>query len=213
MSILSSYKTALVFAPHTDDGEFGCGGTINRMVEMGVDVHYAAFSACRQSVLAEFPPDILVTEVKAATKQLGIEEGNVVLFDFEVRKFNYQRQAILDNVLELKNKLQPDLVFVPCLHDIHQDHSTLSNEVVRAFKFSSIFCYELPWNNFNFTTDCFIELEPQHLDAKIRALAEYRSQMHRPYANEEFVRSQALMRGIQSSLRFAEAFEIKRLII
>ena len=213
MSILSSYKTALVFAPHTDDGEFGCGGTINRMVCAGVDVHYAAFSACQQSVLSQFPPDILVTEVKAATKQLGVKEENVVLFDFEVRKFNYQRQAILDRVLELKNRLRPDVVFVPCVHDIHQDHSTLSNEVVRAFKFSSIFCYELPWNNFTFTTDCFIELEIGHLNAKIKALSEYKSQVHRPYANEEFVRSLALIRGIQSSLPFAEAFEIKRLIL
>ena len=213
MSTFLSYKTALVFAPHTDDGELGCGGTINRMIRASVDVHYVAFSACQQSVLANFPEDILVTEVKAATKQLGIPESNVILFDFEVRKFNYQRQAILDRVLDLKSRINPDVVFVPCPHDIHQDHSTLSNEVVRAFKFSSIYCYELPWNNFTFTTDCFIKLEPEHLDAKIKALAEYKSQMHRPYATENFVRSLALMRGIQSSLPYAEAFEIKRLIV
>ena len=54
----------LVLAPHTDDGEFGCGGTISKLIYQGVEVHYVAFSACEQSVLPEFPSDILITEVK-----------------------------------------------------------------------------------------------------------------------------------------------------
>jgi LmbE family N-acetylglucosaminyl deacetylase len=28
-------ETVLVLSPHTDDGEFGCGGTIAKMVEQG----------------------------------------------------------------------------------------------------------------------------------------------------------------------------------
>jgi len=28
-------KTALVLAPHPDDGEFGCGGTIKKLTENG----------------------------------------------------------------------------------------------------------------------------------------------------------------------------------
>ena len=28
-------KTALVLAPHTDDGEFSCGGTIKKLTENG----------------------------------------------------------------------------------------------------------------------------------------------------------------------------------
>ena len=73
-------KKILVLAPHTDDGEFGCGGTINKMIEEGNEVYYAAFSACQQSVLPQFPQDILITEVKAATKVLG--SGLVTLTPF-----------------------------------------------------------------------------------------------------------------------------------
>ena len=43
-------KRVLVLAPHTDDAEFGCGGTIAKMVESGSKVFIAAFSACEQSV-------------------------------------------------------------------------------------------------------------------------------------------------------------------
>ena len=40
-----NYGTVLVLAPHTDDGEFGCGGTIRYLLERGSRVIYVAFSA------------------------------------------------------------------------------------------------------------------------------------------------------------------------
>jgi LmbE family N-acetylglucosaminyl deacetylase len=182
------------------------------MIREGVEVFYVAFSACQQSVLPQFPSDILITEVKAATKVLGVKPENVILMDFEVRKFNYNRQEILDEILKIKSSISPDVVFVPCEHDIHQDHATIANEVVRAFKFSTILSYELPWNNFTFTTACFVEVGDEDILAKCDALAQYKSQLHRPYANAEFVKSLARVRGVQSNHTYAEAFEIKRLI-
>lgn len=207
------FKTVLVLAPHTDDGEFGCGGTINKFIQEGSEVYYSAFSACQQSVLADFPQDILITEVKAATKKLGIKPDNLLLYDYDVRTFNYHRQQILDNILELKKNINPDLVLIPSLNDIHQDHFTIANEAVRAFKWSTILCYELPWNNFNFNTSCFIKLDQSNLEAKLAALSEYKSQMHRPYANQEFIKGLAKTRGVQSGNEYAETFEIIRLNI
>ena len=151
-----NFKRALVLAPHTDDGEFGCGGTIAKLSESGAEVFYVAFSACQQSVLPNFPPDILVTEVKEATQVLGVKGENLILFDYEVRTFNFHRQEILDDILKLKNDINPDIVFMPTINDIHQDHFTISNEGMRAFKWSTLLCYELPWNNFNFITGSYI---------------------------------------------------------
>jgi LmbE family N-acetylglucosaminyl deacetylase len=206
-------KRVLVLAPHTDDGEFGCGGAISKFVEDGAEVYYAAFSACQQSVLKEFPSDILITEVKAATKVLGIKPENLILFDYDVRTFNYRRQEILDDIIKLRTKLNPDLVFMPSENDMHQDHNTIANEGLRAFKFCSILCYELPWNNLTFKTSTFIHLEEKHVKMKVDALKEYRSQAHRPYANEEFIRSLARTRGVQIGAKYAETFDIIRLIV
>ena len=89
----------LILAPHTDDGEFGCGGAIVKFTKEGCDVYYAAFSACQQSVLPDFPSDILISEVKEATKILGIKPENLILFDYEVRTFGYRRQEILDDLI------------------------------------------------------------------------------------------------------------------
>ena len=207
------FNKILVLAPHTDDGEFGCGGTINKFIEEGREVYYAAFSSCRQSVPKQFPEDILITEVKAATKVLGIPQENLMIFDYDVRTFNYKRQEILDDMLGLKKLINPDLVFIPSLSDVHQDHATIANEGLRAFKWNSIFCYELPWNTSHFNTQCFIALSESNVDTKLEAIGEYASQGHRPYANSEFIKGLAKVRGVQSGNNYAEAFEIIRLSI
>lgn len=206
-------KKVLILAPHTDDGEFGCGGTIVKLVEEGHEVFYAAFSACQQSVLPQFPSDILITEVKAATKVLGILPENLRLFDYDVRTFNYRRQEILDDLIKLRTELNPDLIFMPDLNDIHQDHATIATEGLRAFKFCSILSYELPWNNLTFTTSSFVHLKDHHIQVKVNALNEYKSQAHRPYSDEDFLRSVARTRGVQIGSRYAEAFNVVRWII
>ena len=176
----------LILAPHTDDGEFGCGGAIVKFTKEGCDVYYAAFSACQQSVLPDFPSDILISEVKEATKILGIKPENLILFDYEVRTFGYRRQEILDDLIRLRDSIKPDIIFIS---------------------------YELPWNNFSFTTSCFVHLDDECIQVKVNALKAYRSQAHRPYSDEDFIRSLARTRGVQIGTKYAEAFEVVRWII
>lgn len=207
------FNKVLVLAPHTDDGEFGCGGTIAKLIEEGSEVHLAAFSACEQSVLKKFPPDILIGELKQATRLLGIKPEHLYLYDYQVRIFNERRQDLLQTMIDLRERIRPDLVFMPCLDDIHQDHYTVAQEGLRAFKFTSILCYEMPWNNITFNTRSFVHLEEKHITKKVNALKEYRSQAHRPYANEEFIRSLARTRGVQINTHYAETFDVIRWII
>jgi N-acetylglucosamine malate deacetylase 1 len=203
----------LVLAPHTDDGELGCGATINKLIRDGNEVFYAAFSACELTVPGEFPRDILITEVKHATRVLGLNPENLLMYQYEVRTFGYQRQAILQNLIDLKAHIKPGLVLMPSLNDLHQDHQTIAQEALRAFKDVSILSYEWPWNNLSFTTSCFVKLDATHIDAKVNALEQYRSQAHRPYANGEFIRGLARTRGVQINSHYAEAFEVVRWIL
>ncbi len=209
---IMSQQKVLVLAPHTDDGELGCGGSIARKIEEGAEVMYVAFSICTRSLPEGWDPMTLAHEVKAATKILGLKEENLVLFDYDVRRFKEFRQDILEELVKLKKRFEPDLVFVPTPSDIHQDHQVISEEGLRAFKNTSIVGYELPWNNISFNTRSFIKLESRHLDKKIEALKEYKSQKHRTYLNEEFIKSLAITRGVQISTKYAEAFEVIRWI-
>lgn len=210
---ISNANQVLVLAPHTDDGELGAGGTIAMLIERGCEVTYAAFSTAEQSVPEGLPRDILKTEVKQATSALGIEEENLILFDYEVRKLNYSRQEILENLIQIRRKKDFDLVLLPALHDIHQDHSTIAQEGIRAFKHTSILGYELMWNNLSFTTSCFVKLLPHHIESKHHALSCYKSQQGKDYMSKEFVHSLAKARGVQIGAEFAEAFEVVRWII
>ena len=207
------FNPVLVLAPHTDDGEIGCGGTIARFIEEGKEVHYVAFSTARTSVRPEFPSNILEIEVKKATTILGIPPEQLHLFDFPVREFPDHRQAILQKLIDLRGQLNPDLVLLPSPTDIHQDHQVVANEGLRAFKSHTILGYELPWNNIVFATRCFIPLESRHIKLKIRALKAYQSQMHRSYLDGDFIRSLARTRGTQIEGQYAEAFEVLRWVI
>jgi len=210
---MTSYQNILVLAPHTDDGELGCGGYIARLLEEGGMVYYAAFSTARESVAAGFDKDILKTEVKAATGVLGIPESRLFIYDFQVRKLNYVRQEILEELIRLRTKINFDLVLMPSLNDLHQDHKTIAEEGLRAFKQTNIMCYELIWNNLSFNTQCFVKLEERHIQKKTLALMEYRSQAHRDYMKKEFILALAHTRGVQIGYQYAESFEVIRKII
>lgn len=206
-------KKILVLAPHTDDGELGCGGTLAKFKEQGTEIFYAAFSSCEQSVPEHLPNDILKIELKNATTMLGIPTANTQLFDYQVRMFSYKRQEILEDMVVLRKTINPDLVFIPSFGDIHQDHAIIAAEGLRAFKSSTVFSYELIWNQMEFRNQCFIKLEQHHLDAKINALKQYASQGHRSYTGDVFLTSLARVRGVQAGSTFAEMFEVHRLML
>lgn len=206
-------KKVIILAPHTDDGELGCGATIAKILEEGAEVHYVALSTAEESVPAGFPKNRLELEVREATKKLGIPEENLFVLHHEVRKLNFVRQEILESLIAIRNKVKPDMVFLPSSKDIHQDHITVTQEGIRAFKFSTILGYELIWNNLSFSTDCFIRVTKKQVDKKIEALACYETQHGKNYMDPEFIRSLAKIRGTQIGSDFAEAFELIRWII
>lgn len=212
-SVLEGFDNALVLAPHTDDGELGCGGTIHKLIALGKTVTYVAFSTCEESVPDGFPVDVLQHEVKAATAALGIKSENLRILNYRVRHFPSSRQDILEDLVKLNRELKPDLVFCPSSFDIHQDHGTISMEAKRAFKNTTLLGYEFIWNNFQFASQCFIDLNEADMAAKVKAMECYQSQSKRLYAKDKLIRGVANYRGLQAGVQYAEAFEVIRLII
>ena len=174
----------LVLAPHADDGELGCGGSIAKFCALGKEVFYAAFCLCSKSLAKNFAGNTLEMECKEATSLLGITSSHVILFNYEVRELPQSRQMILEELLKLNKDIKPDMVLLPAASDIHQDHQVIHQEGVRAFK-----------------------------NKKFESLKAYKSQEHRNYMKEDFIRSLAKVRGVQADSEFAEAFEVYRWII
>lgn len=203
----------LILAPHTDDGEFGCGGTIAKCIRLGIRVDYVAFSAAEESVPSGLPRDILRHEVVDATSKLGLGAAQVRVLRYPVRKFPDYRQDILEDMIDLKKTLNPVMVMCPSRSDIHQDHRVIADEAVRAFKDRTVLGYEMPWNNLSITTSCFSVLDEREVDAKIEAVGCYMSQSFREYINPEFIRGLARVRGAQIGVHYAEVFEVVRVVL
>ena len=195
-----NFKKVLVLSPHTDDGEYGAGGTIARLIEEGAEVHYVAFSA---------PTEELKEECARATKLLGIK--SMITMNFPRRRLHEHRQDILQTLYDLDQKLKPDLVLVPSRMDIHQDHNVVTEEASRGiFLHSTILGYELPHNirNFNYT----VGLSKEHFKRKTFAIAQYKSQIDRYYFDPEFINAWARFRGGQINSGYAECFEVIKII-
>jgi LmbE family N-acetylglucosaminyl deacetylase len=198
------FPTVLVLSPHTDDGELGAGGTIARLVEGGSKVTYFAFSA---------PRKVLRNECEDSLKVLGVNQFKI--FDFKARYFHHARQEILDILYEYNQKHEPSLVLTPSTNDLHQDHQTITNEALRAFKSSTIFGYELPWNLIVARENAFVSLEEHHVEAKLNSCWKYQSQIKqkRVYFDKDYLRSLLRSTGLKIRTQYAEAFEAIKLVL
>jgi len=213
--ILPDRKKMLVLAPHTDDAELGCGGTLARLVERKYDVFVIVFSTASESLPGELSRDTLKHEFGDAMRVLGIPNGNALVREYPVRRLAEHRQSILEELVVIRKEIAPDVVFLPCEQDIHQDHQVVHAEGVRAFKNASLLGYELPWNTFDFAPQLIVSLEDRHIERKWDMLCAYNSQMvlGRQYFSKDLVYSLARVRGAQAKKEFGEGFQVIRLNI
>ncbi len=205
----------LLLSPHTDDVELGAGGTVVKFLQEGHEIYWAVFSTAEKSLPANAKPGTLKKEFMRVVTSLQNEFGNIhsQIFDYEVRRLNFYRQDVLDDLISIRKEFKPDLVIGPSLNDFHQDHTTVAYEMVRAFKNTSkIISYELPWNHITFETRLFVRLKKEHVDRKWALLKNYATQFikKRSYFSEEYIYGLAKVRGTQCNATYAEAFEVVR---
>lgn len=208
------FDRVLVLAPHTDDGEIGAGGFIHKLIQQGSAVFYQAFSICEESVPDGFDRCILKDEIYSATSKLGIDSDWLNVSNYPVRRLHEYRQEILDDLVSWSRNIQPDLVLTPASTDIHQDHKTIYEESVRAFKFTNLLGYEIAWNHLEVKQQLHVVLSEENLQTKINAVNEYKSQLVKSeYSLTEFVKTLAMSRGFQVRQRYAECYEVIRMML
>lgn len=193
------HAKALFLAPHSDDAELCCGGTIAKLFDFGVHVDIVNVSMAT---------DATVEESTTAAKKLGAQ---VVHAMYPTRDLQGSRQNILEYFRDLASS-KPDYVFIPTRHDTHQDHQTVAEEAFRAFKFGTVLAWETPWNNIEFSPTLFCTFTEDHLKRKLEATDVYKSQLHRHYFSQDYLTAWAKTRGGQVGREYAEAFEVVRMI-
>lgn len=194
-------KKILILSPHADDLELSMGGTVKKLTLKGCEILSVVFSPCYAS-----NPKGLYQYIPESYKILGICDYK--LLQYEVRKFTYFRQEILEDLANIRKLFNPDIIFLPSSKDLHQDHEVIHKEGIRAFENRTIFGYSVK-NDGNL----FIPIDDLGLESKIKASNCYLSQSYKHYFGEDYLRSQALINGSSCNSKYAESFEIIKMIL
>ena len=172
----------MAFAPHPDDVEMGCGGTLIKLKKQGyktaiVDLTYAELSSNgdlkTRALETEKASGILNLDLR---ENLGIEDGNIV-------NSIENRNKIIDVV----RKYRPQMVFIPFYKDRHPDHEN-ANKLLRDSLFiSGLLKYEREFDfyrpnivmsymlHFEFIPSFITDIS-EEFEEKVKAVTSYKSQ-------------------------------------
>lgn len=186
----------LCIESHIDDLTLCAGGTIAKLIEKGHDVTVLCLSQ-------NYEKGNLKHEWNAAMDVLNPTKR--IIKDFKVREFQKQRQEILQLFCDLKKDY--DTVITHSANDLHQDHKTVGQESLNAFKDINLITYTGVWNNRAATRNYFIKLKHKHINIKWRAVKCFESQKEKPYCKHDFVHALAKVEGvIAANSNYAESF-------
>ncbi len=200
-------KSLLFLGAHPDDIELGCGALIAEIAGT-TDMHCYTFSDNQQN------PELkdLVAEYAASMLTLGLKDGQFELGSFQTRRFPEHRQEVLEQMLALRNRYQPQIIFVHTAKDVHQDHVTLTQEAIRAFRGTTVLGYDVLRSSYGFFPDFLVEVSEQAVDKKLQALSRYQTYANKYYFNSEVLRATAIRHGALAERPLAEAFDIIRMV-
>ena len=117
----------LAFAPHPDDIEIFCGGTIAKMVKDGYNVAIVDLTAGELGTRGS--TELREQEAYNASKILGIYyRENLGLPDGGITSSIEQTRVVVDVVRRIK----PQVVLMPPKHDRHPDHGAAHLLIERA---------------------------------------------------------------------------------
>lgn len=192
---------------HPDDIELGCGALI---------AHIASTSEILAITLSDNQKNPALTQVVKEHYQsmaaLGVPRDNIFVGTFETRRFPYSRQEILEYLIEVNRTHHPEMVFVHTRADIHQDHATVTEEALRAFRGTTVLGFDVLRSSYGFFPNFLVEVTEEDVEKKVKALAEYKTYASKYYFDEKITRATLIRNGALAERPYAEGFDILRII-
>lgn len=216
----------LIVVAHPDDEVLGAGASIFKWTHNGDVVDVCIMSTDAQARAFRPEDNELNDDLNSSANFLGIDKKYEYTFpNIEMNTVPHLKlvQAIEKAIADSK----PDIVITHHPADTNNDHlqtSLACQEAIRlhqrrpeAKHINEVWYMEVPscteWainSAFHkFTPNCYVEVEEEGVEAKIKALAMYRGVM-RPYPHPrsaEYIKGLASVRGSEWGLRYAEAFQ------
>lgn len=202
---MSDLGGVLIIAPHPDDEVYGCSSFLER----DTTVLYCT------SLHPAFTRETLLTEIRALKTMSGIEQ---VIYTLPTNALPDSMPALIDSIERQLSWQRPDTLLVPA-PSYNQDHRAVFDAALTAARphdanwyVPRILTYEQPET---FGTmrkpDAFrpTHFRPLDVRRKHRHYNVYASQV-RGHRSFRHILAIAVVRGMQSNMEYAEAFEVLR---
>jgi LmbE family N-acetylglucosaminyl deacetylase len=202
-------KRLLCIGAHSDDIEIGAGATVQRVLRENPDVEVTwcvlSGNEARQQEAARGAEFLLGPRVART----------VVLKDFTDSYFPDQRAKIKEFFEHQLKSRDPDLVLTHFNADAHQDHRVVSELTWNTFRAHQIWEYEIPkWDGDLMRPNLYVPVEQEDLTNKIAVLRDvFSTQRNKHWFDEETFRGLMRIRGLESNVRYAEAFNARKFVV
>ena len=210
-SVAGAVRRLLVLGAHPDDIEIGCGGTLLRLVrELGpLEVRWLVLSGDGERAQEA---------VDSAEAFLGRgHDSQVEVRSFRDGFFPWEGAAIKEAFEELKGGFAPDLILAPRRDDAHQDHRLVAELTWNTFRDHLILEYEIPKYEGDLGAPVlFVPLDEATAARKVELLlADFPSQLHRPWFRADTFWSVMRLRGLESNspTGYAEGFDVRKVVL
>lgn len=222
-------KRVLIISAHPDDEVLGCGGLISKYKSRDVIfkvVFIGEGSTCRYEIPNSKDAQMAVQDrnnsAVNALKFLGVEE--IEFNNLPCGRLDQSPILLINKIIEKSiSEFEPDTVFTHSRGDANNDHKIVFDATIMATRpgaknhVNSLMSYEVlsssEWSYINvFNPNYFEELSENEVESKWQALSLYDSEIKNyPFPRSyEGIKTQAMMRGMQSGFVFAEAFHLIR---
>ena len=228
---LKQYKKILTFFAHPDDETLAAGATINKLINLGSEVHIAIPATgihSRKNIQKrkerEDDLDELRKDCQKAMAVLGIEPSNIYLGDFPDNEMDKHSLLELIHWLEeILTKIKPDLVLTHHRYCTNIDHQYCHDAVVVATRpglndHVTVLCGEVPSSTgylkpVQWEPNFYIDVSESNVNAKIKSMETYKGEARPdPHPRSRDVLSAlAKVRGSESGFYFSEAFMISKI--
>ena len=206
-SLTFSGQRVCFIGAHPDDIELGCGALIAQIVNQ-TDIRCITLSDNQKN------PDLvnIVQEHYASMAILGVPKEKVTLGQFETRRFPHARQEILEYMIQLNKSFNPDIVFVHTRADIHQDHGTITEEALRAFRGTTVLGFDVIRSSYGFSQISWLKSPRKKFKRKLMRFLNIKPMHPDTTFNSEITRSTLVRYGAIAERPYAEGFDILRVI-
>jgi LmbE family N-acetylglucosaminyl deacetylase len=200
----------LCLGAHSDDIEIGCGATIFRLIKEypNANVHWVVFGSTGiRTEEALNSANIILSDIK---------EKKILVKGFRDSFFPYIGNEIKDYFEQLKNGMDPDIIFTHYGKDFHQDHRLICELTWNTFRNHLILEYEIPKYDGDLgSPNFFVHVDEPIVRWKIQHLLRYfKSQANKHWFTKDAFWALLRLRGIESVSpgKFAEAFYCRKMI-